>query len=110
MHQQERQTQISLAGAPLGKWTACYHTGFYFRQQNCPTLPNRVNSTSCVADRSHLLTVSDLASEQHSIWFLLLVLKRSRKYPDAHALELVSSACDLLGHGSSAYQRCTNGP
>ena len=58
----------------------------------------------------HLLTVSDLASEQHSIWFLLLVLKRIRKYPDAHALELVSSACDLLGHGSSAYQRCTNGP
>lgn len=38
-------------GAPFGKWAACHHTSFYFRGQNWPTLSNRVNSSSCVADR-----------------------------------------------------------
>lgn len=57
-------------GAPFGKWAACRHASFCFRGQDWPTLPNRVNSTSCVLTGWHLLSTVDLASEQLGLfWF-----------------------------------------
>lgn len=90
MHQQERQTKTRLAGVPFGKWTACHHTDFYFRQQNCPTLSNRVNSTSCVADSSApAYNIKSGFCTTQLIRVLLTVLNRSRQGPEVQGLELV---------------------
>lgn len=78
----------SLAGAPFGKWPACLHTGFYFKQQNCPTPSNRVNSTSCVADRSApAFNVWSGFWTARSILVLLTMVKRSTKSPSVQIQE-----------------------
>lgn len=94
MYHQQRQTKTCLAGAPLGKWAACHRTGFYFRQQNCPTLSNRANATSCMADKAAPAYSIISGSKQRSLsmWVPLTTLKRRRKCPDTQCLEPVSSA------------------